>query len=272
MLTLNTGPAGTVPETPPGATTWRDYADRVAAYGFTVDGNHWMRLPGVASFRFSGDTEVTCFTEPGVAPETVLDAYRRTVLPMAMQAVGWEVLHASAVHMPQGVVALCAVSRTGKSTVAYALGTRGHRIVADDALPVDLSGGTPRAMPLPFELYLRPESASFFGVSGRAAAAQQGDGQATELAALCVLERSESSAPGGPVAIRRLSPASSFPRVLAHAYCFSLEPRERHALMVERYLELVAHIPVFEVCLWPGLHNLERVVDEIEDAVQPAAA
>ena len=72
--------------------------------------------------------------------------------------------------------------------------------------------------------------------------------------------------------MRRLSPTSAFARVLTHAYCFSLEPRERHGLMVERYLELVARIPVFDVRLWPGLQHLERVVDEIEHAVQPAPA
>jgi hypothetical protein len=271
-LTLQAGPAGTAPETPPDAIVWRDNHDRVAGYGFTVDGVHWMRLPGVASFRFSAEGHVTSFTEPGVAVERVIDAYRRTVLPMAMQALGSEVLHASAVHMGRGVTALCAVSQTGKSTVAYALGRKGHRIVADDAVPFDLSGATPRAMPLPFELYLRPESASYFGVSRHAAAAEEGQGHGAPLAALCVLERSHPSAPGGPVAVRRLPPATSFARVLAHAYSFSSEPSERHALMVERYLELVARVPVFEVCLWPGLDHLERVVDEIEGAVEPAGA
>ncbi|MCD6014685.1 MAG: Hpr(Ser) kinase/phosphatase [Solirubrobacterales bacterium] len=271
MLTLRAGPAGAVPEVPPGAEVWRDSDDRVAAFGFTVAGDRWMKLPGVASFRFSDGPEVTSFAEPGVSEERVLDAYRRTVLPMALQALGAEVLHASAVRMGEGVVGLCAVSQTGKSTVAYALSRRGHRIVADDAVPFDLSGPTPRALRLPFELKLRPESASFFGVSGRVTASDHDDSDPAELAALCVLERSHPSAPGGPVVVRRLEPASSFPRVLAHAYCFSLEPPERHVLMVERYLELVARVPVFEVCLWPGLHNLDRVVDEIEGAVQAAA-
>jgi hypothetical protein len=272
VLRLEIGTAGKGPAVPPEATVWRDYDGRVGAFGFTVDGDHWMRLPGVGSFRFSdGGEQVTSFAERGVPADAVRDAYRRTVLPMALQALGWEVLHASAVRMRRGVVALCAVSRTGKSTVAYALSRRGHRLFADDAVPYDLTGATPRAIPLPFELHLRAESASFFDMS-ESAPSEKDDGEVVPLAALCVLERADPATLGGPVRVRPLSPTASFPRVLAHAYCFDLESAERRGRMVERYLELVSRVPVFEVHLWPGLHNLGHVVDAIERAVSRPAA
>jgi hypothetical protein len=273
MLRLKAASAGTAPAVPADAEVWRDYDGRVAAYGFTVDGHHWMRIPGIGSFSFSAGTEdVTSFPEPDVPPETVLDAYRRTVLPMALQALGWEVLHASAVRMDPGVVALCAVSQTGKSTVAYALGRRGHRIFADDAVPLDLSDAVPRAVPLPFALRLRPESISFFGSDGavESSSADNVDEEPTPLSALCILERAGRSAPGGPVRIGALSPTASFPRVLTHAYCFSLASSERRGAMVERYLDVVSRVPVFEVRLWPGLENLSGVVDAIERAVERA--
>jgi hypothetical protein len=270
-LTLKVGTAGSVPSVPSDATAWRDYRGKVAAYCFTVDGDYWMSLPGVGSFRFSeGTDEVTSIAEPGASPERVRDAYLRGVLPMALQALGLEVLHASAVRIDHEVVALCAVSQTGKSTVAYALSRRGHRVFADDAVAYDLAGAAPRALPLPFELHLRPESASFFGVS-RLRAAEKADANPAPLRALCILERAHSSAPGGPVHIRRLAPAAAFSRVLTHAYCFSLEPSKRQAYLVERYLQLVSLVPVLEVRLWPGLENLERAAAAIEHAVQRAA-
>ena len=49
---------------------------------------------------------------------------------------GWEALHASAVLSPQGVVAFCAGSGTGKSTIARGLSERGYQLCADDAVAV----------------------------------------------------------------------------------------------------------------------------------------
>jgi hypothetical protein len=263
---------GTAPPVPPEASVWRDHAGAVAAYGFTVDGSHWMRLPGIASYRFSaGVDEVASFAEPGVPEERVRAAYHRTVQPLALHALGWEVLHASAVRMGSGVVALCALSRIGKSTLAYALSRRGHAVFADDAVPYDLSGTTPRAVPVPFELHLRPEVASFFGVSGLDRSEEE-DGEPVPLAALCVLERLDSSRPAGRATVRRIKPSASFTRVLNHAYCFDLESRERRDLMVERYLELVSRVPVFEVRLSDGLVSLEPAVDAIERAMERALA
>jgi hypothetical protein len=117
---------------------WRDHEGTVCAAGHTVAGRHWMHVPRIGSFAFgpcAGDA-VHVFAEPSARPESVLDTFRRMVLPLALQAQGEEVLHASAVRMLQGVVALCAVSETGKSTLAYALSRRGFPLWADDACGV----------------------------------------------------------------------------------------------------------------------------------------
>src|SRR5215216_4252290 len=108
--------------TAPDTETWRDHDGTICALGHIVDDDCWLHLPGVGSFCFSADrSDVTAVTEPSAPRELVVDAYYRTVLPFALQARGLEVLHASAVRMPQGVVALCALKETGKSTIAYAL-------------------------------------------------------------------------------------------------------------------------------------------------------
>jgi hypothetical protein len=98
------------------------------------------------------------------------------------------------------------------------------------------------------------------------------DGEPVPLAALCILERPTPSDSARPAAVRRIKPSASFTKVLNHAYCFDLESRERRDLMVERYLELVSRVPVFEVRLSEGLDSLEPAVDAIERAMERALA
>src|SRR6202011_4350306 len=112
----------------PGVETWLDSDGAAAAYGGSGAGRHWMVLPGVGPFTFTNDAEgVEAFPEEAVSDALVEDSFRRIVLPMALQARGRQVLHASGVVGSDGVVALCAVSETGKATPALCLGSRGFR-------------------------------------------------------------------------------------------------------------------------------------------------
>src|SRR5437868_7089772 len=87
--------------------------------------------------------------------ENVETDYRRAVLPMALQAHGQEVIHASAVITEDGVVAFCGRSQTGKSTVAYGLHRRGYRVWADDTLVFDASAEFVQVIPYPHRLRIR---------------------------------------------------------------------------------------------------------------------
>src|SRR5689334_19380651 len=99
-----------------GGTTQVFYQDR------PEHGARWIHLPDQASFRLGpGRDEVTAFAAPGTAAQRLHELFREFVQPMALQALGAEVLHASAVAMPSGLVAFCAEGGTGKSTFAYAL-------------------------------------------------------------------------------------------------------------------------------------------------------
>src|SRR5215217_5019656 len=177
---------------------WREHDGTVIARGHTVDGVHWMDLPGLASFCFGQDVEgVTAFPHWPVREDLILDAYHRSVLPMALQVFGREVLHASAVLTPQGVVALCAVSGTGKSTTAFGLSRRGWPLWADDAVAFEASESGVAAIPLPFDIRLRSEAATFFdrdaalagGTSERIGVRAQIEAEPVPLAALLVLDR-----------------------------------------------------------------------------------
>src|SRR5919106_5320553 len=141
-------------------------------------------------------TPVNDAPEVEVWRDSILDAYYRSVLPMALQAQGAEVLHASAVLTPRGVLALCARSGTGKSTLAYGLSRRGYPLRADDAVAFENSGAQINVRPLPFSIRLRPDAAAFFdqahvplSLALMPDSVTQVEERLTPLAALIVLER-----------------------------------------------------------------------------------
>ena len=279
MLNLVTRqPDSTVRPTPTegdaGVTVWRDNDGAVAGYGSSIGPEKWIHLPGVGAFRFEpGGTDVVAFPLASASSHLLGDAFNRSVLPLALQAIGHEVLHASAVLVRDRVVALCAVSGTGKSTIACALDRRGHPLWADDAVCFDASSAPITAVSLPFALRLRPASAEYFARSGNGAReAASATPARQELGAVVVLERSDA---GAEPALSRLTASDAFTATLTHAYAFDTEDRVRNARMVSSYLELVERVPVFRLAFPPGLEGLTELVERLETALAdtlPSAA
>src|SRR6266542_1364742 len=250
----------------PRVEVWRDNEGLIAAYGETLGEECRMHLPGLASFRFSarGD-EIAAAVPATIREECVIDAYLR------------KVLHASAVRSPAGVIALSAISNTGKSTIAFGLSRRGYPLWADDAVVFEISdSGRGVAVSLPFEVRLRASAAEFFSLDSTKARAPATNkvlpfnAQTAPLAAVCVLRRFNN---GGalPVSVRRLSSADAFASVLTHAHCFSFDDVERKGRMMHNYLNLVATTPVFDVCFQPGLTNLPNIFEAIEQVSEQCA-
>jgi hypothetical protein len=234
----------------PDTEVWRDEEGVAVAYGGSEAERHWMLLPGVGVYVFGSDAAVEAFPDEAVRPEVVEDGFRRIVLPMALQVLGREVLHASAVLHPAGVVALCAVSGTGKSTLAQALSGRGHPLWADDAVVFELGSEAVRALPLPFTLRLAGERSGPIY-----------EPEPANLAAIALLERA-----GTGISVERMTPAAAFPAVLTHAYCFTLRDRKRNAAMVESYLELVQRVPVLTVRFPDEVKRVSEIAAAIEQA------
>jgi hypothetical protein len=217
-----------------------------------------MTVLGVGSFVFGERTDaIVCYPDDHASDDLVEDAYRRTVLPLALQALGSEILHASAVSGPKGVLALCAVSGTGKSTLAYALSKRGFPLWSDDAVQFQIGEAGTQAVPLPFALRLKEPSVAFFG---DVEAPLVTDVASMALAAIFVLER------GSELELARLSSLDAFPAVLTHAYYFDLDDAERKREMMNAYLQLVSRVPVFRLILPEGLERIAEVVDTVREA------
>jgi HPr Serine kinase C-terminal domain len=93
----------------------------------------------------SAGTMLCSAVEPDSLP------WRRTlisrILPLVAIVHGCEALHAAAVEMGAGVVAVVGASGAGKSTLAAELVRRGNRLVADDVLVLGRIAGRVTALP-----------------------------------------------------------------------------------------------------------------------------
>lgn len=248
----------------PAVERWHDRNGRLAGYGDAEGG--WLHLLGVGTFTF-GPGRIEVSVNSGVSDDTIDDAHRRLALPLVMAALGHQVLHGSAVLTRAGVVALCARSGTGKSTLAYALTRRGLPAVADDAVALELSNVGPLVIPLPFALRLRAASRAHFSINGELTGEPDVPPAGLPLAAICTLERSTRDDP----LVERLAPAAAFRDVLTQAYSFGLADPTRRRRMVDSYLTLASCVPVFRVTVPDDLNMLDTTLDAIERAVAATA-
>jgi hypothetical protein len=274
-LSLQRAGATAIPPWESIAEPWRDHEGMIYAYGQVHGNEHWMHLPGLASFRFSsGGDDIAVAVTSTELDELVLEAYRRRVLPMAVQVRGREVLHASAIRGPAGVVTFCGITQSGKSSIAFGLSQRGYPLWADDMVAFEMSDRGAVGVSLPFRPRLRKSAAELFAVDAAAQTFPRHDAtapgaQKTPLAIVCILRKEATAA--SPVAIRRLSSADAFATVLDHACCFLPQADERKRLMVRHYLELVAVTPIFEICFQPGLTNFPLILDAVERLLDSTA-
>jgi len=247
--------------------TWRSRAGRIVACGGRDPRGCWMTWPHLATYHFSPEQpEIVAYPEPHAPADVVWDTYRRSVLPMAMHARGWEALHASAVLCADGLVAFCAVSETGKSSVAYGLARRGFTQWADDAV-VFASEPSAVAVPLPFEVRLRDSASHLF--DGPLPLPQRftsnGSGDQRHLTpvpvhAIFVLERQ----PNRPAPlVERVEPHAAFRALLTHAHEFDPSDAQRRAQLLEAYLTIVDRVPIYRVVFEATHGSIAVLLDAI---------
>ena len=265
------------PEIPPvdapGVHVWHDRRGGVVAWGFRHDGQYCMHWPSLATFRFSSDDpNITAFPAPRISLDFVWDTYRRSVLPMALQALGWEALHASAIVCRSGVVAFCAASETGKSTIAFALRRRGYPQWSDDGVVFRTERGVAVTIPLPFEVRLRRPSREIFADAPLATRFQgnrcgdQVHVKPAPLSAICVLHRIEA-APGTAAVVEGVPRADAFPMVLEHGHVFDPFDIGRRARMIDTYLDVAEQVPVYRAHFAPDPNGLDLLLDDIVEGL-----
>src|SRR5262249_47665583 len=154
---------------------WVDDAGVVLARGFSSGDLQWIDWVGLGTFGFrAGSHEVRVWPQPGARHAAVVEAFSRTLQPLILQVLGWQVLHAGAVVWHTGVLAFCGSKGSGKSTLAFAMRQAGWQQFADDALVMRLDGGRVMACALPFTPRLRPATRAHFSNTHLSARETQG--------------------------------------------------------------------------------------------------
>lgn len=256
-----------------GVEVWRDVDGTVAAFGYRDAATHCLRVPHVGTFMFVGvSEEIRLAREPSASDELVQDAFHRIAMPLALQLHAVQVLHASAVVLGGGVVALCGRSGAGKSTLAYGLSRRGLALWGDDAVAFEPSQSGLQVSPLPFRMRLRPASAQWFDdlehQKGSELSSPWHTGSATlPFRALLVLERVAEVAADDRVEIVRLAPVDAFAAVLPHAYYLALDDEQLNQRLLSTYLVLADQLPVFTLRYTPRLTLVEEIAEMVEATV-----
>jgi len=251
---------------------WRGHDHTIVATGHTEAGMHWMHWPNLGAFSFApGAKFVTAFSLPGAPVELIEEIYERGVLPMALQALGFEALHASALPLHRGAVGLFATSETGKSTFAYELAKRGHTHWADDSVLFDTGARDPTSLRLPFRVRVHGASGQSPGIGSQSAMQRASFPHSAPIYALCLLER-QTGEETPLIRIEELNKGDAFASLLMHAHCFNPHDCERRERMIRYYLDLTARVPVLRMRFRPSLTELPPVLDCFEAALERMGA
>lgn len=248
--------------------SWTDDRGRTFARAFAQETSRWIDWPGLGVFAFSaGSATVSVWPDAGVEASVIADAFARVLQPIILQALGRQALHASAVLGADGVLAFCGVARSGKSTLAYALGQDGYRQIADDALVLELAGPVILTRLLPFAPGLRPPSRSHFDGGQPCALTPSDSGcvavaETAPLRAVFLLQQDDRLR--RPEHVHRIPPVQAFSALLTHARCFDEADRSHTRRLVDDYLRVAESVPVWGVSYPPDFGQLSHLIEMIE--------
>lgn len=188
-------------------------------------------------------------------------------LPIAAAIQGLEVIHASAVALRRGVVAIVAPAGAGKSTLAAALVGRGAEFVADDVLALERDAGGVLAHPGVGVANLSGEAARRGLLSGQVIARTEKHHlavarvqEALPLAALVFLERVRAEVPRS---VGRLEAPSPY-WLLGSTFVFVVRDRGRLVSQLDLHQAIAAEVPVLHARL-PWAND----PDELAAALEP---
>jgi hypothetical protein len=241
--------------------SWCDERGEVCARGFAGPSLRWIDCPGLAVFAFEARSSVVrAWPAPGSSRKRVTDRFTRILQPAILQAMGWQALHASAVAGKAGALALCGVSESGKSTLAYALGRAGFTQFADDGLVIRVTGAAVFAHPLPFAPRLRGDAVRSLGTPSPEAICGGAFGDFRPVKAIVLLQQDPRT---DRPRLDRLRPAEAFSALVPHAHCFDPASPVDGRQFVEDYLTVAAGIPVYALTYRGGIARLSGVIDVV---------
>jgi hypothetical protein len=264
MLSLSFS-AGSAPGLGRQVNEWKDDRAEVFARAFSLDTQHCVDWPGLGVFAFSSSShQVRVWPYPNARHEDILNTFSRKLQPVILQALGWQALHAAAAAVPSGVLAFCGKAGSGKSTLGFAMNQAGYPHVADDALVLRLDRDHAKACPLPFAPRLRPASRVHFGYSSeqQPPVVEITCGELPLSAVFLLRQDHHVERPH----LTRLPQAAAFSDLLAHAHCYDVQDAAQTQRLVDDYLTIVSHVPVYRLQYRPELQRIAELIDMVLEA------
>lgn len=227
---------------------------------------------GRAKLRLSATEMVVESDRPPFARQCVVGPG----LGIVLHRRGWLVLHGSAVEVDGQAVVLLGQKGAGKSTTAAALLARGHRLLTDDLVAVDVDG-QPQCAPGPTQMKLWPASAEALGLGGEIQPFVEGldkgvwfgahaSPRPVPVAAVCSL------AWGDALDLSPLAGARAFGAVFEHVYAPRFLGAAAGRSLTGPTARLCALARVLRLTRPPRLAELGRAVDHLEDAAMGAVS
>ncbi len=245
-----------------------------------------MRLywPTVGSFAIRDGREVILDPLPGADPEWVRLFLLGAVIGVALHQRRLAVLHASAVSVDGSAVAFVAFKGWGKSTTAAALEARGHRLLTDDVLALQLAGRgrPPLAWPSFPQMKLPPDAVEALGEDPsalekilpgfeklRRPPLGAFNEDAVPLRCLYLLQ------PGDEPSINPLSKVEAVLELLCHSHFRRFGPDvagPEEPAMFERCAEIANQVPMFSFRRPREVERIDELARQLEDHVRSVVA
>jgi hypothetical protein len=269
---VRVGPPVECPPAPPPGRLLGGFGDDGFAYWVTED----EREPSRWTIRYAGicqaglDRNARTLTvhgavggEPGMLPVFL----EGSLLAHVLAAEGLLALHASAVEWGGVALAIVGPSGWGKSTLAALFCAAGARLVADDALRVDVSGTSATCFPGSRRLRLRAPSAPLGHAIEEAALSETVDGRTAVRPAAVVDEPlplraaliPEPSREAARLEVGRLGPTEAVQELLSYPRLTRWQTPEQIGRLFQLTADVAAAVPVYRALVpWgppfqPGL-------------------
>ncbi len=251
-------------------------AQDVHRYHYTTPAGVILSWRDVGAFLVRDGSEMILDPLPGVDERKLRPFILGTAMGVLLHQRGLQVFHASVIQFPQGAVAIMARKGYGKSTLAAALHTRGHSMLADDILALYHQNGTLMALPGYPQFKLWPKSIEaigkdpnsypslFPGIEKRSLRVNRDFLEESQpLKAVFVL------APGESNRVVELGKKEALQNIMPHWYGVLFEGTLLKTFGLENHLRdcmsLVNAVPIYRLVGIPSLGELDNLAQVAEN-------
>jgi hypothetical protein len=244
-----------------------------------ADGVHFG-WEGGARFWIRAGREITIAPDPGVEEGLVRALLLGPALAVVLHQRGFLILHGSAIALHERAVAFLGPVEAGKSTTAAAMHERGHAVVTDDVVAIQISSGQPHVFPAYPQLNLWPNAVASLGRD--LAALPRLHSRVEKLALPAISGFSRNPLPldllyvlskGSRTEVQILQPQEGFVGLLRHSYGTRLFLGGAATEHFQQCASLVKAVPVRRLRMrqrLTELSSLARLVEE--DATHNSAS